>query len=426
MADAQQTPAAGDPELYRIDTRQTQATSLAADAQRTPAYGSAESASTGSLENAEEGRKKFEWHQRGAWWQLLIAAVVPVLSQFAALSIIAITAFTTKDLFMSCDSRVIGLRAAFFCEITKASLRYFPVLAMVISLIIAMRAFLRQRIYYQMLTHGYLLDFENVTPIKDPLFICLIICLALGSLHLVLIFIHSPNLEEFKVFAKSTLTNYFAPAAAFLGFLAGAYDTESQLLPLSKYIEEHPVIARATLARMPVVPEHLASVAVREGLHIPVGKETCTSQECYAELVEATGSKIFSAGDNIEHYKSSPAAAIESGGTRLLRGNRKVAKFVAEMWPARLLLDVRLQDPESRVFRSVWHAVAALVFPLSIAVVFFFVIQAVKDFNDVREGQYSDAGGLIVELMYALVTAWLLASLFDLVTIPFRSQPARQ
>jgi hypothetical protein len=269
-----------------------------------------------------------------------------------------------------------------------------------------------------MLRYGYMLDFETVTPVKDPLFICLIVCIVLGSMHLVLIYFFSPSLAEFIPYAKPMLTGYFAPTAAFLGFLAGAYDTESQLLPLSKYMEEDPSVARATLARMPVIPENLVAAAVYEGLHIPKGREACTCKECFAELVEVTGSAPESFA-MFSHVATSIATSVASSQ------HLRAAKFVQEMWPARILLDVRVQDAESRTFRSVWYVLSALLAPLSLIVVFFFLRQARKDVQDVRDGQYSDLGSLLVELMYASATAWLLSNLCEPILIPFRTRPVQ-
>lgn len=362
----------------------------------------------------------FEWHQRGKWLQLLIAAVLPVMSQFAALSIITITVnpevipvLETKTVFMNCDSRIIGLPAAVMCECSKASLRCFPLLAIVISLTIAMRGLLRQRIYYEMLRHGHMLDFETVTPAKDPLFICIIVCLAIGSMHLVLIY-NFYDFPKFLPFAKTTLMNYFAPAAAFLAFLASAYDTESQLVPLNKYMEEKPDVARATLATMPVLPENLVAAAVQQGLHIPKGRTACTCDECFTELVAVTGTSLEGNWWNLGNT-ALPSSAFKEHHAE------HAAKFVAEMWPARILLDLRVQDAESRTFRSVWYVLSALVIPLAMIVAFFFSWQAWKDVQDVREGQYSDAGALAVELMYAGATGWLFGKLSDLMFIPFRT-----
>lgn len=352
----------------------------------------------------EASSHEFQWMKRGDCMPLLIAAVVPVCAQVAPLSIIAVTVFTTYKLFVPCDADKLGFGGAVVCECSKASMRCFPLLAIVVSLIIAKRGLIRHRMFYEMLRRGYMLDFTTASPLTDPLFIFLILGITLGSMQLVLIYLHTPP-EKFMAAAQATGVTYFAPAGAFLAFLAQAYDTESQLLPFSKYMDEDPVTARKTLSKMPVVPEDVASAAVHQGLCFPKGKEDHTIDECLAQLVTVTG-----AGIGLD-LKSVPELMGDVEGGHGGKAGSSVG-FVAEMWPAVLLLDRRVIDTDSVTFKKVWNGVCAIVFVIAVLCFCFFVKAAAKDVQDVREGSPEDGGGLLVEATYAATTLFLLVNVF--------------
>eukprot|EP00438_Fugacium_kawagutii_P013047 Skav235114 [mRNA] locus=scaffold3581:24859:26205:- [translate_table: standard] len=116
-------------------------------------------------------------------------------------------------------------------------MRSFVLLAMVVSLLIALRQICRQRIYYVMLRRGassgegVMLDFETVSPIRDPLFVLLTVCLAISLSHCLVAawqFHHDEkSLMDFMVFVNTIVTRYLAHSCVFLAFLAAAYDTET-------------------------------------------------------------------------------------------------------------------------------------------------------------------------------------------------------
>jgi len=99
----------------------------------------------------------------------------------------------------------------------------------------------------------------------------------------------------------------------------------------------------------------------------------------------------------------------------------KYAKFIAEMWPARALLDPRIKDDNSLRFKRVWYAVNGCAIPLTFLVLLFFLRQVRNDLEDVRKGQTEDVGGLAVAFLYALATLQLLTYIWDLLFIPMKS-----
>mmetsp|Transcript_5900 Transcript_5900/g.10670 ORF Transcript_5900/g.10670 Transcript_5900/m.10670 type:complete len:412 (+) Transcript_5900:77-1312(+) len=370
----------------------------------------------GTLPHSEALCRRFHWHERGEPLQLLLMAVAGVGSQYAALAVITLTVYTSNDLFVRCNSREQPLFVAFACECTKSSMRSFVLLAMVVSLLIALRQIVRQRMYYEMLRRGVLLDFETVRPLHDPLFLLLTACLLLSLSHVLVAFwqcLDSGKSEKvFLRFLKLIAVEYLAPCCVFMALLFSAYDTENQLLPLSKYVEEDPPTARALLAQMTIVLEASAAEAVEQGQHIPVGLSTCTSDESLAALVAAC--EQVSVLEDEEGAASFAQSLLENARVE------KYTRFVAEMWPARALLDPRIQDESSARFKRVWYAVNGCAIPLTFLVLLFFLSQLRADLKDVENGQVEDVGGMIVALVYFLATLQLLSYIWDLLFIPLK------
>jgi hypothetical protein len=359
---------------------------------------------------AERARmQRFEWQDRGDAIELLKVAAVTVLSQYGALAVIVWNVFTTRKLFMECDSRKQGLPEAVACELTKTCIRYFALLALIISLLIALRLMARQRIYYQILRFGALLDFETHSPAKDPFFLTLAVCFASAAVHFAMqfyiLYTSGATMPEQMNFFKDVVSDYLAPTAVFIAFLAKSYDTENQLVPLSKYVDEDPEAAKCIVANMAILPEASAVRAVKQGLYIPVGSKTCSWKQACEALIEASASRGSSASSR---SRTNELEAIFKDKVR----------FVAEMWPAAFLLDHRIEDEECKSFRIAWYAVNGCVIPLTVVVIYFYVRQAVKEVADIREGQVEDSAGLLALVGFAVISSWLLRHMFELIYTP--------
>jgi len=355
----------------------------------------------------EEGRTKtYEWESRGSPLTLSIEVAAVMGKQVIALSMIVIQVSYSKKYLMECDDRVVGLRTALACEWTKTYVRLFPLMAVVVSLMAASRFLLHHRMFYELLRHGSLLNFSNFDGYKDPLFMILVWCLVNACAHFFIeLWTHyslsllDPNLTAREI-AKNALFQqelnkvvlfYVAPSAVFMAFLFASYDTESKLVPLSKYIEEDPDEMRRIVANMPVLEEEEAARVVEKGLPFQSQAEPCEAVEAYKELVK----ECIAEQDRMK----GAATPEETLGTWRLVGTQ---------WPARILLDAHLCDERSVNFRYTWYAFSVI----SMAVIGFvfvtFVLQAFKDFNDVFvEGQRPDTAALIMEIVFSGFSGWL-------------------
>jgi len=392
--------------------------------------------------------KRWEWETRGEPWHLLKDAAVVVGQQYAALGVIVLEVFVklvadAPKRFMNCDGRVQGLALAAVCEGTKSCARFFVLLALVVAAMVAIRMVLRCRIYYEMLRHGAIVNFDNARPFEDPLFVMLVACICFSFCHFATFWMYSYSMEGDAAAVlenvKTAVVFYFAPTAAFMGFLFRSYDTEADLLPLNKYMEEDPDWARANLAHICMINEDRAAEVVQRGL-LPQVKGPLEASHLYQALIDVASenSGVGGSASAMEGGSASAnggedgtAAAAEVAATApAAMGRRETfvaslsaaghvpkSAFISTMWPAKVLLDGRLRDKDSMAFRQVWYIFAGIAFPMMVFVLGFFCYQAEKDVEDVRSGQTEDVAGLVVEFAYFCATVYLMHHLYLILSI---------
>lgn len=383
-----------------------------------PSYGAVEKLASGEV-------RVFEWEGRGYPWTLLLQAASLVGKQYVALAMIVFQVFymshSKEQYLMVCDERQVGLKLALVCEYTKAYVRCFPLLAMVISLVVAARLILYQRVYYTMLRCGVLCDFENFHALRDPLFRAMLWCISHAFFHFALDTWLKHNLslnivEDLRILQEpvlqshlqKTLVFYFVPTMFALLFLYPSYDIESMLLPLSKYWEEDPRWARQSLNRMVFVDETEVAAIVMSGLNLSKDGMQGMQDACNEIVARCPNSDGFP--DGVQAPSPHPSTSVEEGAAASISEDKWVQspwRLVSRMWPAQLLLDDRLSDVGSTSFRRAWLCFGTLSLGLMLFVFFFFIRQVKKDIFDVVEGQYPDSGALAVEVAFASVTGWI-------------------
>lgn len=300
-------------------------------------------------EAGAQATKVYEWESRGEVMTLVIETAAIIGKQVFALTMIILQVSFNKKYLMDCDDRVIGLGPALACEWTKTYVRCFPLMALVVSLMAASRYLLHHRIYYELLRHKILLNFDNFPGHKDPLFLILVWCALNAFAHFIFNLwkyfnfdIYNPKTAvqgamgaDFQKELNKVAIFYMIPTGIFLAFLYGSYDTEAQLIPLSKYIEEDPVEMRKVVANMVVLDEQVASRVTEKGHLYDAVEDQCTTADVFQELVEECRA------EQEQHPDKQPDSL---GAWRL----------VSTQWPAQILLDTRLSDDKADRFRHVW------------------------------------------------------------------------
>lgn len=404
----------------------------AAEAPAGPSYGTLPESSPAAKAKAPTGpsdaaprddgaaAKLLQWHALGEPWGLLQSAVLPVLKQCITLGIIIMSVFFSKDYLMSCDPTKYGYTVAAGCEYTKAYVRCFPLLALLVAIMVSSRMFLQHRMYYRLLKHGVLLDIENFSPLSDPLFLCILFCVANAFMHYALLVWTSAGLNLLSNVSVTALTSddlieqaddasvfFIGPVVLYVVYLYGAYDTEAGLLPLSKYFEEDPETARKSLAGMEMIEEPATAAAVR--LDICPAAERGELPDDMERLLELL----------VEKAKARQKAAMEDPEAvpPLSRW-----RLVSTMWPAQLLLRGGLADEESRSFRQSWYCFCALALAVMGMILYFNMQSLIDKITDVLNGQANtDTVGAIVIALHIAFNMYLIRVVLINVTYPCRT-----
>lgn len=367
-------------------------------------------------------KSRSAWEIRGEPWDLFVEAGVSAGRQLFALVFILVQVLGphSHENVMNCDPVRCGWYLSIFCEYTKAYVRCFPLLAMAVSLMVATRMVLNHRIYYQLLKHDLLISFDKSNHAsEDPLFRLLLWCFANAFPHFI-INIWLAHREAFhlvklgdlassaqKLMAANVLHDahqvavfYFVPAIVFLLFLFSSYDTEALLLPLSKFFEDDFEASRTALKRVRFMRESDVAARVQKGLQLQ--GDGATVVDAFRELADAA---------------ATDAPAVLARTSRLQRADKQGReearlRVTWTMWPARLLLDPRLSDKDTVIFRCLWHAFLAVIGLLMLVVFYCLSCQVLKDFGDVWSGQLPDLAGILVELGHFGIAAYLCLMLF--------------
>mmetsp|Transcript_51830 Transcript_51830/g.160768 ORF Transcript_51830/g.160768 Transcript_51830/m.160768 type:complete len:433 (-) Transcript_51830:58-1356(-) len=363
-----------------------------------------------SPSSSSSGVRIFEWEERGGPWTLLIGAGMLVARQYAALALICFQVFfistSERKYLMSCNPYKIGWAPAYFCEWSKTCVRCFPLMAMVVSLVVAARLILHQRAFYLLLRRGVLVDFDNFSPLKDPLFWILLVTLALALFHFIFdIFVDAESSKTARLAdPQGIILFYFAPAGYFLMFLYQSYDIEEMLVPMSKYWEEDPEWARQSSLKLVLAEEtFLAKAVLHKGLRLEKRcDEDADEPEPREEPSQARTLGHRRVRTEVLRLQAAETEAVDPHASFKLSNWR----HVSEMWASQLLLDPNLDDGESVRFRRMWcvfclASLAAMGFAW-----FFFFYQIVTDVHDIFWPPYqnTDIPSLVVDILYLAFT----------------------
>lgn len=335
--------------------------------------------------------------------------------------------------FMHCDSRQQGMKVAALCEWSKAYVRCFGLLALVISLMCASHMLLHQRVYYLLLKRNALLRIQKASPSKQTLLWILLFCFSQAVLHLLLNIATDPNqagplqdllhyilvmdvqnIESSSLIALQGKTEeaaelFIVPSALFLVFLWESYDIDSNLIPLSKFFGDDPCYTQKMMESMVFIEEEDASIVAHSDLHEESNWPPDHKGPRWSE--DEVFSQFIAKAKHCNYDKSSK-----------IHLNNYV--LLSSFWPSRLILDPRLQGTEgesSRMMVSIWSVPCIMLMAFAIH---YTLSRAMQEAVDVAEGQYEDILGLLVLLATAMLSGYLLFVFVSEAFLPFDIFPA--
>lgn len=335
--------------------------------------------------------RTWEWESRGWPLYLLVQIIALIAQQWLTLVLIIFEVVWRYDYLLSCNPHEIGYGSAVLCEYSKAYVRCFPLLAVVVSIMVADRLYLYQRLYYQLLKRHCLIMFDKFSPLADPLFRILVFAFSQCLIHFGMMICHDQGInrqnitasgvsvaqsEAFQDQVNNIAIAYIVPGALFLSLLYASYDISEKVIPFNKYFEEDAEGALAQLkAHMVIIPE-------------------VTAMRCSQDVViDPNGADEDPVFDSfIESCKNTPTPEKGLSPWRL----------VSTWWPAKLLLSRNMTGDECRQFKRWWYFFA---FPSAGLIMFALYIQCLCVYDKVLDclgGQAStDWIAAVVDTLFA-------------------------
>lgn len=341
-----------------------------------------------------------------------------------------------KSYLMDCNEEAVNFAQTCICESTKAFVRCFAPVSIIVALVVASQLVLSQRVFYAMIRSGVLIDFKNLSPIKDPLFWWVLLNGVLAISHFVFhmlvaeqMHIGKDNLENVIASLKQDMLFFGLPAILYVVFLYLSYDVEWLLLPLNKFWEEDPEWAHKTSSEMAFVQEWVASLAV---LHDPVSLQDVADSIALQSKERRDEDRLHHSTSFLQrHFSSSrltawvPAQRLQKLKERLQ--SREIAPagppprkyFVERAWIARLMTNAQLvaQDRKCKSFYIAWLVWMILTSLICLAAVGLLIMQLKNDIEDIISGQREEY--VCIAVIGANVIIMIIVSYYYVVDLLF-------
>mmetsp|Transcript_73781 Transcript_73781/g.162934 ORF Transcript_73781/g.162934 Transcript_73781/m.162934 type:complete len:384 (+) Transcript_73781:92-1243(+) len=338
---------------------------------------------------ANERSRQSTWAKEYADpWMLLANALGVVGYQIVSMFLVAYQVLWRRRYIMECWQELSTFEL-WMCEYTKAYTRFFPLVAILISMSLVRSMILIQRMYYELLHHGAILRFKEYQAKNEPLFYVLTICL----LHAVSNFLMdtlTPRLggRNFELLegTRGWFVYLVIPIATFVCSMYFAHEPSYNLVPLSRYVhgesKKDEEAAQEELKKLVYIDEEHVQ-AICHHFEVKPCKSAAETAQVYQELIRAAKDFCDSGHVIVGHEEL----------TKKLTSSQITDRF----WPARFLFQPALQDEASLLFRRVSRSYDLCCVLVASFCVWLFADCAYADILDVANGQEEDLAALLVE-----------------------------
>ena len=364
-----------------------------------------------------EDESTFEWEQLGEPLFIFSYTAMVVGRQCIALILLALQVFSTrvqkmlqqmlqqgdegkvKNFLMDCDEEAVGFAQTCICETTKAFVRCFAPVSIIVALVVASQLILCQRLFYIMIRSGVLVDFKNLSPLKDPLFWWVLLNGVLAMCHFVFhmlvvqqMHIGKDNLDRVIASLKQDLIFFGLPSILYVLFLYMSYDVEWLLLPLSKFWEADPEWAHKISNDMAFVTEKVAcKTMLQSATSIQDVADTIAYQAQYgaAELNRSDTLVSTNQGSRQSGTYVPEGRQQKISRRQVVSNSKRRTYFIERGWIARLLSNGSLvaEDQKCRTFYYAWLAWMFITSLMCLAAVAAVILQLKNDIEDIIAGQ---------------------------------------
>lgn len=319
----------------------------------------------------------FEWAKDYAVvWRLLLQGLVQMGSRTVILLFVYLQICPYSPnwykVAMVCNPETIGVTMAYPCEGSKAFVRCFPLLAASISLITTKRYILQRRLYYHMLVKQAFLDYSEYHPMSDLGFKLVVGCLIGSMSHFALAF----GLRFRHLFADSGFISeggrmlvadiseiYVVPCALFLILFWSFVHIDQHLVPMAKFYEEDPTWAKNHLKEAELYSDVTISTCAEKAQNQLAGESSYDIDELLRKTFE-----MARGGQEDQDLHS-----------------RKFSDLFAGLWPAKILLDPKLNDPGSILFRKAFKVLSVFFLAVHLTILFLLSLSAAQEILDATQ-----------------------------------------
>ena len=283
-------------------------------------------------------------------WMILFNTLALVGYQIVSLGIVAYQVFIRRHYIMSCFHSEHCTATLWACEYTKAFTRFFPLVAILISMSLARSMILIQRMYYELLRNGAVLQFKTYTVRREPVFYILVFCFVQGASNWLLDALtpgHDVAYWTEPSYSMTTtqklrqwLIYLVLPMTTFILSVYFMHEPSYYLVPLSRYLHastpEGSRAAQQSLADLILVREEFVAPAAK---HIELAEVPSDDLEAANEATRSVYQELIKT-----------AQELENGGSVMV-GKKRMAVLKSQItdrfWPAKLLFNEALADATS-------------------------------------------------------------------------------
>mmetsp|Transcript_101908 Transcript_101908/g.242954 ORF Transcript_101908/g.242954 Transcript_101908/m.242954 type:complete len:384 (+) Transcript_101908:59-1210(+) len=359
--------------------------------------------------------KTTSWEaEYAAPWMILCNAMAVVGYQIFSMSFIAYQVLYSRSYVMFCIHGELPEWQLWVCEYTKAYTRFFPLVAILISMSLVRSIILIQRMYYELLRHGAILQFKEYKASREPVFYILIFCFVQGASNWLLEAMTGRHEGSLLRETKLWLVYLVLPITTFILSIYFTHEPAYYLVPLSRYIhantyEDVEAAQKRVSSLILIDEEHAAAVCAHMDLPADLKPEDTTGK--YQELITTS-----------QGLRESGSVIV---GQHRLQTKFAKSQIMDRFWPARLLLQSALVDESSKQFRRVSMFYDFVCICAACTCGSLFIKYAIKDVHDLRKGEVEDSSALLVEALHAAYAFYYITQILKTTSIlaAFRLKP---
>lgn len=242
---------------------------------------------------------------------------------------------------------------------------------------------LQSRLFYHMLQGRALIDFHNYK-ISHDLFVIVVIggCFLMSLIHIAMDVIFPPYASVPRI--ANICTVYIVPCAIFFTLYDSASDVERHFVPLTKFYEENPAYAKEQLGRSELYEEEelkRATVKSRQNIRSASQGNTYSLDQLLEETLKVA-----------EPYAGksamTPNPATQQSSASVQHQSKVSRNIFKGLWPAKLLLDPRLDDENSIGFRRAWRVFSVLFIFIQTMVLLSLLSSGSQELYDAQPDHY--------------------------------------